>query len=54
MGRRGRGEGAVYYDKGRDRWIGSADVGRDENGRRLRRKVSAGTKTECRARLDLF
>jgi integrase len=52
MGRRGRREGAVYYDKDRDRWVGSADVGRADNGRRLRRKVSGRTKTECRANLD--
>jgi len=52
MGRRGRGEGAVYFDKDRDRWVGTADVGRDDNGRRMRRKVSALTKTECRDKLD--
>jgi integrase len=53
MPRRGRGEGAVYFDQGRGRWIGVVEVGRDpQTGRRVRRKVSAATKTECKDKLD--
>jgi len=37
--RRGRGEGAVYYEASRNRWVGVLDLGRDGNGRRVRRKV---------------
>lgn len=53
MGRRGRGDGSLYFDAERGRWVGSVDVGRDpETRRRVRRKVSGATRQECRAKLD--
>jgi integrase len=53
MARRSRGDGSVYWDVARGCWVGSVDIGRNpETGRRVRRKVSAPTKTECKARLD--
>ena len=53
MGRRARGDGAVYFDADRGCWVGSVDIGRDpQTGRRRRRKVSAATKTECKAKVD--
>ena len=53
MARRSRGDGSVFYDASRGCWVGSVDIGRDpETGRRRRRKVSAPTKTECRAELE--
>jgi integrase len=53
MARRSRGDGSVYYDAGRGCWVGAIDLGRDpQTRRRVRRKVSAGTKTECREKLD--
>ena len=52
MGRRARGEGAVYFDRDRGAWVGAAELGRDpQTGRRVRRKVSAPTRTEARAKL---
>jgi integrase len=52
MGRRARGQGSVYFDAAHGCWRGAIDVGRDQAGRRVRRKVSAPTKTECRDKLD--
>jgi integrase len=53
MARRARGDGSVYYDAARSCWVGAVDLGRDpETGRRVRRKVSAPTKTGCRELLD--
>lgn len=53
MARRSRGDGAVYYDPDRDRWVGAIDLGRDpQTGRRVRRKVSAETKSAAREKLD--
>jgi hypothetical protein len=53
MGRRARGDGSVYYDAARGCWVGAIDLGRDpQTRRRVRRKVSAATKTECRELLD--
>ena len=49
MSRRGRGEGAVYRDG--DRWIGQLDLGRDADGKRIRRKVRGRTKSEVTEKL---
>ncbi len=46
--RRGRGEGAVYYEAARRRWVGVLDLGRDGNGRRVRRKVVGPTEKAAR------
>jgi integrase len=51
MARRARGEGSIYYDKTRRRWVGSIDAGRRDNGKRRRVKASAPTKAECVALL---
>ncbi len=50
--RRGRGEGSIYYDDDRDRWVGVLDVTEPGTRKRTRRKVSAKTKTETRAKLN--
>src|SRR6266487_4363716 len=53
MARRSRGDGSVYYDTARGCWVGAIDLGHHpQTGRRVRRKVSAATKTECRDKLD--
>ena len=52
MGRRPRGDGSVFYDAARGCWVGVLDIGRDPvSRRRVRRKVSAATKPECRDKL---
>jgi hypothetical protein len=63
--RRGRGEDAVYYDHMgtpcRDsrchrscsgRWRAEVSLGKDGAGKRIRRKISAKTKTEAYAKLN--
>jgi integrase len=51
--RRSRGEGSLYFDKERKCWVGVADLGTDpQTHKRVRRKVSGQTKTECKAKLD--
>ena len=53
MARRSRGDGSVYYDAARGCWVGAIDLGRDpQTRRRVRRKVSAATRDECKAKLD--
>lgn len=52
MGRRTPGDGSVYFDASKGVWVGSVSVGRDpQTGRRVRRKVSAATKTEAMDRV---
>jgi integrase len=47
--RRGRGESAVYKDG--ERWRGAISLGYDEQGRRVRKKVSGRTKAEVLGKL---
>lgn len=49
--RRGRGEGGLYFDEKRQRWVASLDIGFTPMGKRRRRKESAPTKTEAKALL---
>ncbi|WP_217702633.1 site-specific integrase [Nocardioides guangzhouensis] len=51
MARRNRGDGGLYWDETKQRWIGVATVGYDGRGKPRRRKVHARTKTEGNERL---
>lgn len=52
VSRRSRGEGGLFWDEARQRWIGSADVGFTVEGKRQRRYVSGKTKTEAKTKLQ--
>ena len=52
--RRDNGDGSLYFDDAKQRWVGQLDLGTDAAGRRVRPRVSAKTKTEARARLDVL
>lgn len=44
-GKRANGEGSIYFDADRDRWVAAVTIGRDpKTGRLIRRKVSGKTK----------
>jgi integrase len=45
--RRAYGDGSIYYDCGRDRWVGVVELGRDGAGRRRRSKVTGHTEAEA-------
>ena len=49
--RRSRGEGSLYWDEGRERWMACVDIGFNAQGKRRRRWVSGKTKTEAKQRL---
>lgn len=51
MGRRGHGEGALFYEEDRDRWVALLELPPDGTGRRRRRKVTGRTKTEARRKM---
>lgn len=46
-----RGDGTLYWDDRRERWMGAVTVGYDGRGKRIRRHVSARTKTEAQTKL---
>nr|WP_245571057.1 site-specific integrase [Catelliglobosispora koreensis] len=49
--RRGRGEGGLYWDEKRQRYIAEVTIGYTPAGRRITRKGSGKTKTEARNKL---
>jgi hypothetical protein len=49
--RRGRGDGGLHWDKGRQRWIATVTVGYDGRGKRITRKASGKTRTEAKDKL---
>lgn len=51
MSRRGRGDGGIYRDSERGRWVGQLDLGTGPDGKRLRRKVVGRTKSDVAAKL---
>lgn len=51
MGRRGHGEGALFYEEDRDRWVALLELPPDGSGRRRRRKVTGRTKADARRKL---
>jgi len=46
------GEGGLYYDKNRDLWIASVDIGFDKDGKRKQKRVSSRSQTIARKKLD--
>jgi integrase len=49
--RRSRGDGGLYFDQTRQRWIASATIGYTPAGKRIVRRGSGRTKTEAKAKL---
>jgi integrase len=49
--RRGRGEGGLYFDESRQRWIATASLGFDPAGRRVKKRASGRTKSQARDKL---
>ena len=52
MSRRIKGEGTIYKDEKRDRWVGRYSDGYDENGKRVRKNVYGKTKVEVAQKLN--
>lgn len=50
-GRRGPGEGSVYYDNSRGLWVGAVPLPEDGTGKRKRRKVTGKTEAEARRKM---
>ncbi|GLY26830.1 site-specific integrase [Kineosporia sp. NBRC 101731] len=49
--RRGQGDGSIFWEESRKRWVALADLGYGPNGKRIRRKAIGRTKTEVREKL---
>lgn len=50
--RRANGDGGIWEEKGRGRWVGTITVGFDDAGKQQRRKVTGKTRGEVVTKLD--
>jgi integrase len=50
--RRSRGDGGLYWDRNRQRWIAEVTVGHTPNGKRIVKKASGKTKTVAQRKLN--
>ncbi|MEO3756328.1 site-specific integrase [Streptomyces sp. B6B3] len=48
--RRTRGDDGIHWDPKRQRWMATANLGFDENGKRIKKRASGRTKTEANAK----
>lgn len=46
------GEGSIFYSNVKQKWMAQIDVGKDENGKVIRKSVTADTQEEVKAKLD--
>lgn len=51
-GKRANGEGAIYKDNKRGKYVGQITIGADEHGKRKRKTVYGNTKAEVREKLN--
>lgn len=51
MKKRANGDGAVYFNEHKNKWVGQITLGYDENGNRKRKTVYGFTKTEVKQKL---
>lgn len=49
---RTNGEGSLYFDKSKERWVGSVTLGFTDEDKPIRRKVSAKTQKEAKQKLE--
>ena len=46
------GEGSIFYSNVKQKWMAQINVGKDENGKVIRKSVTADTQEEVKAKLD--
>ncbi len=46
------GEGSIFYSNVKQKWMAQINVGKDENGKVIRKSVTAETQEEVKAKLD--
>ena len=48
------GEGSIFYSNIKQKWMAQINVGKDENGKVIRKSVIADTQEEVKTKLDEF
>ena len=48
------GEGSIFYSNIKQKWMAQINVGKDENGKVIRKSVIADTQEEVKTKFDEF
>ncbi len=52
MKKRGNGEGTIYYIESMKKWIGQVTLGKDKNGKQIRKSLYGNTRKEVKDKMD--
>ena len=52
MRKRGNGEGTIYYSESKKKWIGQTTIGRDFDGKQIRKTFYGDTRKEVKDRME--
>lgn len=50
--KRGNGEGTIYYAESTKKWVGQVTLGRDHNGKQIRKSLYGNTRKEVKEKMD--
>lgn len=50
--KRGNGEGTIYYIESMKKWIGQVTLGRDKDGKQIRKSLYGNTRKEVKDKMD--
>ena len=52
--KRGNGEGTIYYTEATKKWVGQVTLGRDGNGKQVRKSLYGNTRKEVKEKMDVL
>lgn len=52
MSKRGNGEGTIYYNESKKKWVSQVTIGRDSNGKQIRKTFYGNTRKEVKEKMD--
>ena len=52
--KRGNGEGTIYYSEATKKWVGQVTLGRDGNGKQVRKSLYGNTRKEVKEKMDVL
>ena len=53
MRKRGNGEGTIYYSEATKKWVGQVTLGRDGNGKQIRKSLYGDTRKEVKDKMGV-
>ena len=52
MNKRGNGEGTIYFKESKKKWVGQVTLGRDANGKQIRKTFYGNTRKEVKEKME--